>query len=479
MIKRIKQILLLLLLVAPCFCYSQTVTIKGNVIAVADGLPIDNVNILIKGTNIGVSSDKDGEFVLNNVKLPVDLRVSHLAFFSQDIALTKDDTTKKNTVILNIQLSDRATSLSEVLIEDKPNNRIERLVYDFEVDDSNLYVIRNKKDNKKLHVYSFEDYLKKTQKIPQKCNILGVDEMKNVYVKQESNADYWIVNSNPYDTTLVYQELDSLNKSIVYVLKDAISDQSNYVLTKTDFDYDHTYWIKRSPIWLIGMFNNSIYFFIYTLDMKGMNVYRVYLQKDKLKYTFVYLALYDVNDWLRSNVKGMNYNVIKNINVNTKLFAQIENIKQSRKIIEETHDKRRSRELYFLYKSKPFELPVFPKKIGDYLYIFNFEKDIIYKLDGDNYLIAKIKMDTLKENPHHIEQIIINRENTYFYIKDNFNDRTYLKEFNLSTGKYIKTITLNCPQVEKIRIINNYIYYTAAVEGLYTRERQLFKQKLD
>ena len=474
-----KQILLTLLLFIPFFCYSQTVTIKGSVVSVADGLPVDNVNILIKGTNIGVSSDKDGKFVLNNVKLPAVLKVSHLAFFSQDIALTKADVNKRNTINLNIQLSDRATSLSEVTIKDKPNNRIERLVYDFEVDDSNLYVIRNKKDNKQLHVYSFEDYLKKTQKIPQKCNVLGVDEMKNVYVKQESNADYWIVNSNPYDTSLVYQELDSLNKSIVYVLRDAISDQSNYVLTKTDFDYDHTYWIKRSPIWLIGMFNNSIYCFIYTLDMKGMNVYRVFLQKDKLKYTFVYLALYDVDDWLRSNVMGMNYNVIKNINVNIKLFAQIENIKQSRKIIEETHDKRRSRELYFLYKSTPFELPVFPKKIGDYLYIFNFEKDIIYKLDGDNYLIAKIKMDTLKENPHHIEQVIINRENTYFYIKDNFNDRTYLKEFNLNTGKYIKTITLPQNRIEKIRIVGNYIYYTASVEGANALERQLFKIKLE
>lgn len=132
-----------------------------------------------------------------------------------------------------------------------------------------------------------------------------------------------------------------------------------------------------------------------------------------------------------------------------------------------------------MYKSTPFEIPVFPKKIGDYLYIFNFEKDVIYKLDGDNYLIAKIKMDTLKENPHHIEQIIINRENTYFYIKDNFNGRTYLKEFNLNTGKYIKTITLNYPLVEKIRIVNNYIYYTAGVEGLNAMERHLFKQKIE
>jgi len=470
-------ITIILSLVCYSFSFSQTVTIKGNIVSSNDGLPIENVNISIKGTKKGVSTDREGDFVLRQVQIPCVIKISHVAYLSQEVLLTESDIVIKDIITLNLQLSLNTKSLIEVEVNAK--SYLERLVYDFEVDDSNLYLICNKNDKKQLQVYSLEDNLKKSQMIPQTSNVIGFDEMKNVYVKLKNNDDYWIVNSNPYDTSLIHQDFDSLYKSIIYVLKDAVSDQSNYVLTKTDFDYDHTYWIKKSPVWLIGMFNNSIYCFIYTLDMKGVNVYRVFLQKDKIKYTFVYFALYDVDDWLRSNVVGMNYNVIKNINVNTKLFAQIESTKQSIRIFEETHDKRRSRELYFLYKSTPFELPVFPKKIGDYLYIFNFEKDIIYKLDGDNYLIAKIKMDTLKENPHHIEQIIINRENTYFYIKDNFNDRTYLKEFDLSTGKYIKTITLNYPQVEKIRMVGNYIYYTARVNGANGDERQLFKQKLD
>lgn len=459
--------------------FSQNLTVKGVITDAEDNMPIDNVNISVENTNKGCASKKDGSFEIKELSFPLVLQISHLAYQTQIISLTKEDIKRKNTIELNIQLSSKTIGLEGVIINGKPYNYIEKLVYDFEIDDSNLYFICNKKDNKQLKVYNFEDDIKKTQKLPQECNVLGVDEMKNVYVKQKDNVDYLIVNPNPYDTSLVYQEFDSLNKSIVNVLKDAVSDQSNYVLTKTDFDYDHTYWIKRSPVWLIGMFNNSIYCFIYSLYMKCIDVYRVFLQNGKLKYTFVYTALYDVDDWLRSNVVEINYNVVKNIKINTKFLAQIESIKQARNIIDEVQEKRRNRELYFLYKSTPFELPVFPKKIGDYLYIFNFEKNIIYKLDGDNYLIAKIKMDTLKENPHHIEQIIINRENTYFYIKDDFNDRTYLKEFDLNTGKYIKTITLKNQQVEKIRIVNNYIYYTAAVEGLNTRERQLFKQKLD
>lgn len=291
-----------------CFIlHSQNVTIKGTIISSSDGLPIANVNISIKGTNYGVSSDKDGRFSLENVKLPIIIHISHIAYISKDISLTKKDITKGNTIELNISLEEKINLISEITIKAKPYNSLERLVYDFEVDDSNLYIISNKRDKKMLSVYTFDDDLKKTQKLPQKCNVLGVDEMKNVYIKQESNADYWVVNSNQFDTSLVYHEFDSLNKSIVYVLKNAVSDQSNYVLTKTDFDFDHSYWLKVNPVWLIGLFDNSIYCFSYTLDMKSISVYRIFLQKEELKYTLVYLALYDVDDWLRSNVMEINY----------------------------------------------------------------------------------------------------------------------------------------------------------------------------
>ena len=98
-----------------CFIlHSQNVTIKGTIIASSDGLPIANVNISIKGTNYGVSSDKDGKFSLQNVKLPVILSFSHLAYFSKDLQLTKDSIKKGKSIVLNIELSDKTTNLSVV-----------------------------------------------------------------------------------------------------------------------------------------------------------------------------------------------------------------------------------------------------------------------------------------------------------------------------------------------------------------------------
>lgn len=82
-----------------CFIlHSQNVTIKGTIISSSDGLPIANVNISIKGTNYGVSSDKDGRFSLENVKLPIIIHISHIAYISKDISLTKKDITKGNTI---------------------------------------------------------------------------------------------------------------------------------------------------------------------------------------------------------------------------------------------------------------------------------------------------------------------------------------------------------------------------------------------
>ena len=175
-----------------CFIlHSQNVTIKGSVIASSDGLPIANVNISIKGTNHGVSSDKDGKFFLENVKLPVILSFSHLAYFSKDLQLTKDSIKKGKSIVLNIELSDKTTNLSEVVIrDDSPVYQLERLVYDFEVDSSNLYIIRNSKDKKLLQVYSFEDYLRNKILIPDECNEIKYDYSNQLSIKQNNDESY-------------------------------------------------------------------------------------------------------------------------------------------------------------------------------------------------------------------------------------------------------------------------------------------------
>lgn len=73
----------------------------------------------------------------------------------------------------------------------------------------------------------------------------------------------------------------------------------------------------------------------------------------------------------------------------------------------------------------------------------------------------------------------MNKESSRCFVRFNNGKKTLLKEINLETGEYKKTINLLEPNVEKIRMVKNYLYYTVPIEGEYGMERQLYKQKLD
>ena len=122
-----KVIVLLVSLLCCCTAFSQNVTIKGNIIASSDGLPIKDVNISIKGKTIGTSSNDKGNFILKNVSLPCVLNISHIAYLSKEVSLTKKDIAKRNTIELNISLADKTTPISEIVIRTKAliNGRLE------------------------------------------------------------------------------------------------------------------------------------------------------------------------------------------------------------------------------------------------------------------------------------------------------------------------------------------------------------------
>jgi iron complex outermembrane receptor protein len=66
-------------------------TISGK-ITDEDQLPLPGANIIIEGTNVGVSSDFEGNFTLNSsVELPFKIIISSVGFGSQTIEVTESD----------------------------------------------------------------------------------------------------------------------------------------------------------------------------------------------------------------------------------------------------------------------------------------------------------------------------------------------------------------------------------------------------
>jgi len=206
-------------------------------------------------------------------------------------------------------------------------------------------------------------------------------------------------------------------------------------------------------------------------------LYRIYEEKGKLKYRMIYYVFYDIDDWLMPTIKpsAYKYNITSKIGLDYYEMEQLRLIKKSSYILTE-YLARKS--LLEFYGSTTTPICVYFKVAGEYLYIFNFEKCLLYTLDKDNILLSIVNIDTIFKDELYYN-IMFNTEANRCFIIYEKGVRTLLKEIDLKTGKYIQTIELLQSKVEKIRIVKNYIYYTVAEEGLNGLERLLYKQKLD
>ncbi|WP_432277881.1 SusC/RagA family TonB-linked outer membrane protein [Microcosmobacter mediterraneus] len=98
-----------LLFVFTTFSWSQTLDLTGNVKDKANNDPLPGVNIVVKGTSLGASTDFDGNFVLNDVPTNSVLVVSYLGYQTQEITVT-------NANPLDILMEEDAESLETVVV---------------------------------------------------------------------------------------------------------------------------------------------------------------------------------------------------------------------------------------------------------------------------------------------------------------------------------------------------------------------------
>lgn len=489
-----KVITLFVLLFYYCLiALSQNVTIKGNIIASSDGLPIKDVNISVKGKTIGTSSNDNGNFILKNVSLPCVLKISHIAYLSKEVSLSKKDIAKRNTIELNISLADKTTPISEIIIRTKPYYRLERLVYDFEIDDNYVYTITNKNEKKHLSVYTFEDYRKRTQEIPKECNEISYDCHNKLRIKKEGKEDYWRISSS--DTSLKYTPYDSVLNGIGYV----IANPKNYEENKFDMFFRWYFEFKKPEtlppiiskvgVNYCGSLTNGVYF-SYDKAWWGKNkqLFRIYEEEGKLKYKMVYYAFYDIDDWLFSTIKPPFHKYkfnpkINNLELDNFVLDRMNLIKRSNDILEEYLTRlippSGVLNIHVLYYSLKLNIPVSFITTNKHLYILNFDKGVLYKLDEDNTLLSTINLDKVFKDDFNYANIIFNNEYDKCFVRYDKSSNTILKELDLNTGKYIRTINLPQNKIEKIRIVKNYIYYTVPIEGEAALERQLFKQKIN
>ena len=104
-----KIILYLILLGSFISLSAQNVAIKGVVTSADDGMTLPGASVLVSGTNIGTSTDIDGQFTINNVDKNATLIFSYTGYATQTIKLNGQTT-------LNVSLKSESLKLDDVVV---------------------------------------------------------------------------------------------------------------------------------------------------------------------------------------------------------------------------------------------------------------------------------------------------------------------------------------------------------------------------
>jgi len=102
----------LLLLMGFCFALNlnaQQKTITGVVTAEADGLGLPGVNVIVKGTSTGASTDFDGNYTINVSGNDAILTFSYIGYVSKDVTVGGNNT-------VNVTLAEDLAALDEVVV---------------------------------------------------------------------------------------------------------------------------------------------------------------------------------------------------------------------------------------------------------------------------------------------------------------------------------------------------------------------------
>ncbi|MGY8915875.1 MAG: carboxypeptidase-like regulatory domain-containing protein, partial [Flavobacteriales bacterium] len=97
----------LLLLSLPLAMFGQAITVKGIVTDAESGTPLPGVNIIVKGTANGVTSDFDGNYQIETNQGKV-LAFSYVGFATQEIVVSGGT--------LNVPLKTDASTLDQVVV---------------------------------------------------------------------------------------------------------------------------------------------------------------------------------------------------------------------------------------------------------------------------------------------------------------------------------------------------------------------------
>lgn len=135
------------LMALPVIVHAQSITIKGKITDSNSGDPIPFVNVILKGTSIGTTTDFDGNYSIKTSATADSIVASYLGYRPRSKPLSGE-----SNQVINIQLQEDVTSLQEVVILSGENPAFEIL--------RKVVRSKNENDKRRLTAYEYDSYTK-------------------------------------------------------------------------------------------------------------------------------------------------------------------------------------------------------------------------------------------------------------------------------------------------------------------------------
>src|SRR5690554_5993119 len=105
----ITKFLSFLILLSTTLAFTQTVNVKGTVKDLESGQPLIGVNVIVKNTSKGASTDFDGNFNIDAVGINSILVFSYVGYQNQEVMVLNDQP-------ITVMLREDAEALDEIVV---------------------------------------------------------------------------------------------------------------------------------------------------------------------------------------------------------------------------------------------------------------------------------------------------------------------------------------------------------------------------
>ncbi len=393
-------ILLFIFFISNIYSQSGSIRVSGKITDSNTGSIIKNVNIRIKGTNVGSVLFKNGHYSINVSEIPATIIFSHIAYEKHYLKINS-----KISQEINIQLKPLIVKLDEFSISGK--------------------IVKNILKNKPLHISDYEFYENnilllayKDRKLS-KTKILLVDDFGDTIAGLPVRKPVKFFKDCIDNVHLICKD------TVWQIYFDSEKLQLLYPVNPKKFDLIMKTCVEES--------GNNIYFMDYAYHNQILKYY-YYNRKTKKAKTLRIIgdekAIAMVDDFDRYIQRLIDFGV-------SDIGAYIR------------FDK--------MCMIEPVFVPL--NKIGDTICIFNYVNSIMEFYDHDGELVNKTPID-FHNKKHRVEDIFIDEVYNKVYTLFKINGISYLYEINLKDGSLGKAIKIpDFPFVSKIQINNGNIYF--------------------